>query len=552
MPAPAGARTSFRLPDERATARLAEDIAAVLKPGDLVALSGGLGAGKTTFARALLRALAGDPALDVQSPTFPLRLDHVLMRMKVVHTDLYRIGSPSELDELGLEEAVEEGALVVEWPELLPPDLSRERLDIRLELDGDGRRAEIVGSGTWPERLTRTEAIRVFLDRAAWEGAHRSPLAGDASYRAYEKIAGPSPPLRGRDGEGGKPPPQPSTFPSPCPPAYAEASAGEPPHVSAEAQRAKAEGGRVSAILMNAPTRVEGPKIYDGRSYDAVAHRSMDVRAFVGIDIALIEAGIRAPKIFAADMDKGLLLLEDLGSEAMVDAAGEPIIERYEAAIDLLAHMHARRWPAETPLPDGSLYRVPPYDREALLVEISLFPDWFGNQTEEPAFPKDRREDFLADWGKVLDLVDNPHSTWALRDFHSPNILWQNGAAGLDRVGVIDFQDALIGHPAYDVASLAQDARVTLTAEQEARLKARYIATRQAADPAFDAPGFQRAYSILALQRATKVLGIFTRLALAEGKPGYQRHRARLKALIHRTLADPVLSPLRFWYEPYL
>jgi aminoglycoside/choline kinase family phosphotransferase len=119
-------------------------------------------------------------------------------------------------------------------------------------------------------------------------------------------------------------------------------------------------------------------------------------------------------------------------------------------------------------------------------------------------------------------------------------------------VGVIDFQDALIGHPAYDVASLAQDARAPLSAEQETRLQERYIAGRRAAEPAFDVAGFKRAYSILALQRATKVLGVFTRLALAEGKPGYQRHRERLKSLIRRTLADPVLSPLRLWYEPYL
>ena len=91
-----------------------------------------------------------------------------------------------------------------------------------------------------------------------------------------------------------------------------------------------------------------------------------------------------------------------------------------------------------------------------------------------------------------------------------------------------------------------------LRGEDEMRLKARYVAGRQAASPGFDLPGFERAYAILALQRATKVLGIFTRLALAEGKPGYQRHRSRLKALIRRTLHEPVLSPLRLWYEPYV
>lgn len=503
---PAEDRISLRLSDEHATARLGEDIAAVLKPGDLVALSGGLGAGKTTLARALLRALADDPARDVPSPTFPLRLDHDLPRLKVVHADLYRVSDPRELDEIGLDEVLGEGALLVEWPELLPADLSQERLDLSLELDGNGRRAEITGHGSWPARLRRSLAVRAFLDSFDWREASRIPLAGDASYRAYEKIAGPSP----------------------------------------------LQGGRGGAILNNSPARIEGPPIYAGRSYDAVAHRAMDVRAFVGIDVALLHAGICAPKILAADMSKGFLLTEDLGNEGIVDASGAPIMERYEASIDVLLHMHARDWPRDTPLPDGTLYRVPPYDRDALLIEASLFPDWFGAQSSEPAFPKEQREDFLAAWGRLFDTIDELNSTWTLRDFHSPNILWQLAASGLDRVGVIDFQDALIGHPAYDVASLAQDARVTLTAEQEGHLKSRYIAGRRAAAQNFDEKAFNRAYAILALQRATKVLGIFTRLALNEGKPGYQRHRARLRALIRRTLADPVLSPLRLWYEPYL
>jgi tRNA threonylcarbamoyl adenosine modification protein YjeE len=500
MPKSAEAGASLLLPDERATESFAEDIAAVLKPGDLVALSGGLGAGKTTFARALIRALAADPSLEVQSPTFPLRIDHALPRIHVTHADLYRIGKERELEELGLDEALADGALVVEWPERLPPDISPERLDIALELAGAGRRAEIAGRGTWPARLERTAAIRAFLDGASWADASRSPLAGDASYRAYESVT----------------------------------------------------HNRETAILMNAPARIEGPPIYGGRSYDAVVHRAMDVRAFVAIDIALRDAGVRAPEIVALDMDGGLLLLEDLGAEGIVDASGAPILARYDAAIDLLAYLHGYAWPDETPLPDSTRYRLPPYDREALLIEISLFPDWFGGQGGEPAFPNDHRDEFLGEWSKILDLIEGEDTTWTLRDFHSPNILWQEGANDIARVGIIDFQDALIGHPAYDVASLAQDARVPLTETDEAQLKARYIAQRTSADPKFDIPTFQRAYSILGLQRATKVLGIFTRLALAEGKPGYQRHRARLKALIRRNLAEPVLSPLRLWYEPYL
>ena len=522
------ATLSLHLADERATARLAEDIAAVLKPGDLLALAGGLGAGKTTFARALLRALAGAPSLEIQSPTFPLRVDYALPLIKVVHADLYRVGSEHELEEIGLDEASLEAALIVEWPERLPRELSVERIDIRLELDGDGRRAEIASAGTWRMRLDRSRAIRSFLDRTVGD-VLRVPLAGDASYRAYE-YAFPSPRLGGRDGKGER------------------AEGFLLPHSLTISRKRGGEG----AILMNAPARNEGPPIYSGRSYDAVAHRAMDVRAFIAIDHGLRRAGIRAPEILASDIDAGLLLLEDLGNEGILDSTGVRIMERYEAAIDLLIFMHGRNWPVDAPLANDRRYRIPPYDREALLVEISLFPDWFGGHGGEPAFPKERREDFLGEWARLLATIEGSETTWTLRDFHSPNILWQGTASGIGRVGVIDFQDAVIGDPAYDVASLAQDARADLSPDDERGLKERYIGGRKAQNLRFDARAFERAYTILGLQRATKVLGIFTRLALAEGKPGYQRHRRRLKALIRRNLADPVLSPLRLWYEPYL
>ena len=490
---------TIELADEAATSQLAEDLAAVLRPGDLVALSGGLGVGKTALARALLRSLAGDPGLEVPSPTFPLRIEHATPGLKIVHADLYRLSDETELEELGLEEALAEGAVVAEWPDLLGPLMSENRLDVRLAIAGHGRMADLHGTGTWPARFARTARIRAFLEESGWLGATRWPLVGDASSRAYERIV--------RENE--------------------------------------------TAILMNAPARAEGPPVYDGRSYDSVAHRALDLNPFVALDLALRQAGVRAPKILAADVEAGFLLLEDLGSEGILDGSGAPILERYEAAIDLLVPIHGRHWPDELPLPNGTLYRVPPYDREALLVEISLFPDWFGAAAGEPAFPPEGREEFLAAWTKVLDRADDAR-TLVMRDFHSPNILWRAEASGTDRVGVLDFQDALIGHPAYDVASLAQDARAPLTQADELRLKARYIAGRCAGDANFDPQVFETAYAVFAAQRATKVLGAFTRLAVAEGKPGYQRHRKRLKALLRRTLSHPVLSPLRVWYEPHI
>lgn len=486
------------LRDEAATAALGEDIAAAIRPGDLVAVSGDLGAGKTTLARALLRAVAGDPALEVPSPTFPIRIDYDLPRLRVTHADLYRISAADNLDEIGLEEVLADAALIVEWPEKLPSGFGESRLGVTLAMSGRGRRAELTGAGTWPDRLARTAAIRAFLDGHGWTAAHRRPLAGDASTRAYERI----------------------------------------------------EFGGRTAVLMNAPARAEGPPICDGRSYDSLAKRALDVRPFLAVGAALRERGIRAPQVYAEDAAAGLLLLEDLGSEGILDATGEPIQERYEAAVDLLAAMHSQPWPEFVETPDEA-YRIPAYDREALLIEASLFPDWFGGHGGEPAFPPSDRPRFLAAWSAVLDRVQPTAATLVLRDYHSPNILWQEDAGGLDRVAVIDFQDALLGHPAYDVASLVQDARAPVSEAQELALKRRYV-TARSGDPGFDEREFEAAYAVFAAQRATKVLGAFTRLALVEGKPGYQRHRQRLKGLLSRTLKHPVLSDLRVWYEPYL
>lgn len=488
------------LGDEDATRRLAEDVAALLAPGDLVALHGDLGAGKTMFARAMIRALAHDPSLTVPSPTFPLRIDYPLPRFPVVHADLYRIGDPSEADELGLEDALADGALVLEWPERLDRPLSPDRVDIFLSVAGDGRRARIAAHGSWADRLARTFAVRAFLDEAAWGGARRMPLVGDASGRAYERLA--------RDD--------------------------------------------ATAILMNAPERPEGPPVHDGRSYDAVARRARSIHPFVAIAGALRQAGIHAPAVQACDLAAGVALLEDLGSEPVTDAAGRPLMERYETAVDLLAFMHERDWPEAVPLAGHAPYRLPPYDREALLVEVSLFADWHAAGDTASPFTPEERAGFLQTWSEVLAPLDSGPRTWVLRDFHSVNLLWLPREQGLWRLGVLDFQDAVMGHAAYDLASLAQDARADINAEQEAHLKRRYLKARLETFPGLDIEGFEAAYAVLATQRATKILGAFSRLAVSAGKTGYLRHVPHVRALLRRNLAHPVLSPLRLWYQPFL
>jgi tRNA threonylcarbamoyl adenosine modification protein YjeE len=482
------------LPEEAATVALAEDIAACLSPGDVVALSGGLGAGKTTFARALIRAVADDPHLDVPSPTFTLVQTYGGGRVPIAHFDLYRLSAPEELDEIGLDEALLTGAALIEWPERAGVRLPAGRLDITFEIAGDGRRVTVSGSPDWMSRLERSRVIRAFLDRSGWAGAARRHLQGDASTRRYERI----------------------------------------------------RSGDRTAVLMDWPPS-NAPAVLDPR----VIFRARDVRAFVAVDAALRGLGLSAPEIYAADIGQGLLLLEDLGTSGVV-RDGEPDPDRYRAAIDVLAMLHAAKRASELPLPGGGAHRLPAFTTEAFAVEVRMLLDWYvPHLTGAPATPA-MLEEFDVIWSEIIDRLAAMEQGWVLLDYHSPNLIWLADREGLARVGMIDFQDLMTGPSAYDVASLCQDARVTVPLEFETELRGRYVERRRKAAPDFDAAAFDEAYAILAAQRATKILGVFARLADHAGKPGYLKHIPRLREYLERSLAHPVLSRYALWYRKYL
>jgi hypothetical protein len=152
-------------------------------------------------------------------------------------------------------------------------------------------------------------------------------------------------------------------------------------------------------------------------------------------------------------------------------------------------------------------------------------------------------------WRDALLPVVEGAQSWVLRDFHSPNLLWLPDRGGMARIGLLDFQDAVMGSPAYDLASLLQDARVDVPELMEISLLSRYTRARLTAQSGFDAPGFARAYATLAAQRASKILGIFARLEKRDGKPQYLRHLPRVWAYLQRSLAHPALAQLNSWYK---
>ncbi len=387
---------------------------------------------------------------------------------------------------------------LVEWPENAGTQLPADALQLHIEEAGKGRRVTLSGGDAVVARTCRSLAVRAFLERFARGDAERRYLLGDASPRAYERV-------------------RPTAGPA--------------------------------LILMNAPRLPKGPPVRDGRPYTELARIAEDVRAFVAVDGLLRARGLTAPEILASDLEAGLVLLEDFGREGVLDADGRPIPERYEVAIEALAVLHGHPVPGDLPLPDGTRYAIPPFDRTAMSIEVEQLVEWYVPWQTRGAVSEDWLAEFRARWSGLIELAQSLEQNVLLRDVHSPNLFWLPQHRGEARIGLIDFQDAMIGPTAYDVASLIQDARVTVEPALADRLTSRYVAARRAGQADFDAEGFNEALAVMAAQRATKILGIFVRLKERDGKPGYLAHIPRLRRYLAASLAHPVLHPLRDLYD---
>jgi N-acetylmuramate 1-kinase len=201
---------------------------------------------------------------------------------------------------------------------------------------------------------------------------------------------------------------------------------------------------------------------------------------------------------------------------------------------------------------EGRDHVIPEFDLEAFQIETDLLLDWYAPHRAGAALSAAARAEFGRLWAELHASLADGERTWLLRDYHSPNLIWLPAREGVARVGLIDFQDALLGPPAYDLVSLGQDARVDVPPELELKLLSRYATARRAADPAFDVAAFAAAYAVLGAQRSTKILGIFTRLDKRDGKPAYLRHMPRVEAYLRRNLEHPALADLKGWYAQHL
>jgi hypothetical protein len=274
--------------------------------------------------------------------------------------------------------------------------------------------------------------------------------------------------------------------------------------------------GGETAVLMDAPPPHEDP------------------RPFVVVAEWLVEAGLSAPHIIARDLDRGLLLLDDFGDARLretLDTDPGRETQLYELAVDLLVHLHRR-----PPMPG-----LRPHGLDQWLDELQLFPDWYcpalGLAVDSGGF--------RAAWSTVLEAVaaDGFPPVTVLRDFHAENIMLVGGRDGIRHFGLLDFQDAVVGHPAYDLASVLEDARRDVTPSTERAMLDRYM-QEAGCDPAFES-----AYWTLAAQRNTRILGVFTRLWKRDGKPHYTGFQPRMWGLLERDLDHPALGPVREWFD---
>lgn len=263
---------------------------------------------------------------------------------------------------------------------------------------------------------------------------------------------------------------------------------------------------------------------------DAPPDRGEDIRPFVRIARYLSDMGLSAPRILAEDPAQGFLLLEDLGDALYARAIPqEPKIEAelYGAATDLLVGLHGAVPPD-----------VPHYDI-GLMTDLAalVFTKYRAGITGTPDPEAEAR------FRELLHPLLAAHAPQTpvliLRDYHAENLLWLPGRAGVARVGLLDFQDAMLGHPAYDLVSLLQDARRDVPPAIETAMIARYCAATGT-----DPDRFAADYAVIGAQRNLRILGVFARLALENGKPHYVDLIPRVWDLLQRDLAHPALEPL--------
>jgi aminoglycoside/choline kinase family phosphotransferase len=354
----------------------------------------------------------------------------------------------------------------------------------------------------------RAAARQDLIRQAGFAGALVTALAGDASTRLYQRLTRP-------------------------------------------------DGAR--AVLMDQPPLAESepagphatPEERGRLGYNALARLAAGrVDAFVAIAAYLRARGLSAPEVLAFDAPRGLAVLEDLGDGlfARLIAEGAEPLPLYEAAVDVQVLLHAEAPPAKVSTP-GASWSLCAYDALALSTYTDLFLDWWPRYAGLAPLPPEAREAFDRLCAPIRARAESGARVFAHRDFHAENLLWLPERQGLARVGLLDFQDAVKAHPAWDLLHLLQDARRDVDPALEALMLRRYLDRSGAADE----ESFLDDYAALAALNAARILGpIFARQVLSFGRTKYVAFMPRTWRYLERNLAHPGLEELRAWFDRWI
>ena len=345
-----------------------------------------------------------------------------------------------------------------------------------------------------------------FLQAAGLGAARREPLTGDASTRRYERLHLPSSSLIFMD----QPP---AVESAPCPP---------------QADAAERAAAGYNALARLAAGRVD---------------------AFVATAGWLRDQGLSAPAIIAADAPRGLAVLEDLGDDlfARMIEQGQDEAPLYDGAIDALARMHAAEPPAVLDY-DGAAWPLLTYDDLALKTGGAVFLEWLPKLRPTLDFGPAAAAEWEAVWAPIRSRAEAGARVFCHRDYHAENLIWLPDRRGPARVGLLDFQDALKAHPAWDMSMLLHDARRDVSTEVEQRSLARYFELQ----PGVDRQQFMADYHALGALNILRILGIFARLVARDSKPRYAALMPRLWDYLDRCLTDRQMAPLKGWLDRHV
>ena len=361
-----------------------------------------------------------------------------------------------------------------------------------------------------PADLTgRGEAKAAFLTAAGLADARREPVAGDASTRAYERL--------------------------------------HRPHGA-------------TLILMDAPPAAESAVAGPGASpqarmalgYNAMARLAAGrVDAFAAVAGWLRGRGLSAPAVLELDAGAGFAVLEDLGDRLFVHrlAAGEDASAVYGAAVDLLAALQREPPPASLPVPGGGAWPLLAYDALALRTGVDLFLEWWPRLVGLPPVDEAAGAEWVELWRPVVERGEAGATVFVHRDYHAENLLWLPEREGPARVGLLDFQDAVRGHPAWDLLHLLQDARRDVSPELEAAMLDRFLDAR----PGLGREAFLADYAALGALNAARILGpVFARQIVLFGRDKYRAFLPRTWRALERNLRHPGLAGLCGWFDRHI